>query len=87
MNVRPGQSRISLGFEERGWILGVREPAREGRANHGIARALSDFLDVPLSSVSIVRGEGSRIKLIEIAGMSEEEGLRRLRRVLQSSSS
>ncbi|MDA8111523.1 MAG: DUF167 domain-containing protein [Nitrospiraceae bacterium] len=84
MNVRPGQSRITLGFEERGWILGVREPAREGRANYGVAKALSDFLDVPLSCVSIVRGEGSRIKLIEIAGMSEEEGLRRLGKVLEA---
>lgn len=84
MNVRPGQPRVSLGRGEKAWVLGVREPAREGLANRGVERALSDYLDVPISCVTIVRGEGSRIKMIEVAGLSEEEGKRRLERAVPS---
>jgi len=78
INVKPGQARPCLRREQRGWILGVREPARDGLANKGVVRALSDYIGVPVSSVSIVRGEGSRIKLIEVSGIDPEEGSRRL---------
>jgi uncharacterized protein YggU (UPF0235/DUF167 family) len=82
INVKPGHARTCLRREERGWILGIREPARDGLANRGVVRALSDFLGVSVSSVSIVRGEGSRVKMIEISGLDREEGLKRLERAL-----
>ena len=82
INVKPGQARPCFRREERGWILGVREPARDGLANRGVARVLADYLGVSVSSVSIVRGEGSRIKLIEVSGLDPDEGCRRLERAV-----
>lgn len=83
IGVKPGQSRCFLrrGELEGGapsWIVGVKEPAREGRANAGVVRAVAGFLGIAPSSVTIVSGQGSRIKRLAIAGLTETEGIHRL---------
>ncbi len=44
-------------------------PPVDGAANEELIRFLSDTLDVPRSSVSIVSGESGRSKVIEVDGM------------------
>jgi len=78
LHVKPGQSRSFLKKDDSGWVLGIREPARDGLANKGVRKALSDFLDVPVSKISIMRGETSRIKLIVFEDLTSSEGLFRL---------
>jgi uncharacterized protein (TIGR00251 family) len=56
----------------------VAAPAREGKANRELVRYLADVLGVPKSAVSVLRGEGSRHKVVVIAGMESAEALHRL---------
>ena len=44
-------------------------PPIEGRANAAVIHALSKWLDVPASSISIVSGHRSRLKLVEVDGV------------------
>jgi uncharacterized protein (TIGR00251 family) len=44
----------------------VTAPAREGRANAAVVKAVADFLNVAPSQVRIVRGLTSRHKVLEI---------------------
>ncbi|MDI6848232.1 MAG: DUF167 domain-containing protein [Candidatus Saccharicenans sp.] len=39
----------------------------KGRANQELLELLSEHLDLPLSRLKIIRGETSRIKLVEIS--------------------
>ncbi len=52
---------------ERQFVIAVKEPAKEGKANRAIERALSEYLHVPISSIRIVSGQTSRDKVVEIA--------------------
>ena len=48
------------------FIVVVREPPREGRANGAIAKALAEYFKVPQSSVRLVSGFSSRQKVFEL---------------------
>jgi uncharacterized protein YggU (UPF0235/DUF167 family) len=50
-------------------LVRVSAPPLEGRANRAVRRLLADWLGVAPSSVTVVRGERSRDKLIEIDGV------------------
>lgn len=84
IRVKPGQSRSFLKMDDFGWVLGVREPAREGLANRGVLKALSRVLEIPVSMISILRGEGGRVKLIGIRELEASEGLLRFERATKS---
>ncbi len=59
-------------------IARVSAPALEGRANLALRRLLAGRLGVAPSRVTIVRGERSREKLIEVGGVDQVELQRRL---------
>ncbi len=44
----------------------VKEPAKEGRANWAIERALAKHFGVAISRVRMISGQTSRIKVVEI---------------------
>jgi hypothetical protein len=50
----------------------------EGAANRALSELLARRLGVPKSDVSVVRGAGSRDKVVEVVGLPREEALRRL---------
>ena len=50
----------------------------EGKANKALIAYLAGDLGVPRSFVSIVRGAGSRHKVVEIDGLTQEEALAKL---------
>ena len=50
------------------FLIKVTEPADEGKANAAVIEALAEHFGVPKRSVTILRGETSRQKLVEIAG-------------------
>jgi uncharacterized protein len=56
----------------------IAAPAREGKANQELIGFLARSLGVALSRVTMVRGERSRHKVMEIAGLTREEALARL---------
>jgi uncharacterized protein (TIGR00251 family) len=59
----------------------IAAPPAEGKANKALIRFLSAHLGVPPSHVSLVRGAGSRRKVVEVTGLSTEEALVRLQPV------
>lgn len=54
-------------LSEAEYVVWVRAPAHEGRANEAVIALLAKHLAVPKSSLRIVRGEKTRRKIIEIA--------------------
>ena len=66
-----------------GWIEGalkvkVHAPALEGRANDALCEFLARELGLRKGSVSLVQGAKSRLKVLEIRGLSLEEARSRL---------
>jgi uncharacterized protein len=51
---------------------------KDGEANEELRSVLSRFFDVPKMVVSIVYGATSRNKVVTIAGLTDEEFLRRV---------
>lgn len=74
----PGASRTELRRTPSGLQARVAAPPREGKANRALLVHLAETLGVPVSRVTVVRGAGSRHKIVEVAGMSQEEADERL---------
>lgn len=49
------------------FVISVTEPPVQGQANKAIARALADHLHVSPSSVRLVSGFSSRLKVFDVA--------------------
>ena len=53
-------------------VVRVTAPALEGRANRAVCRVVADRLGVAPSQVTIVRGERSRDKVLDVRGNDHE---------------
>jgi uncharacterized protein (TIGR00251 family) len=60
------------------WKLSLAAPPVDGKANDECVRFLAEFAGVPRSRVRIVMGLTSRLKVVEIEGVPQEELERRL---------
>jgi len=58
--------------------IALAAPPVDGAANEELIRVLSASLGVPKRAVTIVRGDTSQRKLVEISGVSVEEARSRL---------
>jgi uncharacterized protein len=69
VRAHPGASRTGAAWD--GAVLHVRVTAHavEGAANRALIQAVADALGVRRSAVSLVGGERSREKLIEVIGL------------------
>ncbi len=56
----------------------VHAPALEGKANEALCDFLAERLGVPKRAVAVVRGDKSRLKLVEVSGLTEAEIRHRL---------
>ena len=61
----------AVGWEEdpragRALKLRIAAPPVEGKANKVVVLFLSAWLDIPRSSISLLRGESSRLKVVEL---------------------
>jgi uncharacterized protein (TIGR00251 family) len=75
LRVTPRAARNEVtGWREAG-VLGVRvtAPPVEGEANRAVAAVLARALRVPSSSVTVVRGERGRDKVVRIIGLAPGE--------------
>ena len=69
VHVRPGASQTRVGGEHDGALLvRVQQRAVNGAATEAVQRALANAFDVPLRSVTCVKGALSRRKIFEIEG-------------------
>jgi uncharacterized protein (TIGR00251 family) len=79
VKLQPGASRNAVaGKTGDQWKLVVTAPPVGGRANEACILLLSEVLGVPRSAVTIVRGQTSRKKILEIDGLAANEIERRL---------
>ena len=54
---------------EREYLIWVKAPAMENKANNALIKVLADFFDVSKSQVDIVSGLTSKQKIVEISGV------------------
>jgi hypothetical protein len=48
------------------FVLRVKAPAKEGKANIAVVKLLGEYFKVPKSCIVIVSGHGGRNKLVDI---------------------
>jgi Uncharacterized conserved protein len=80
VRLKPGskQEKIIL-IDEREICIAVTAPPIDGKANKALIKFLARVLDVPQSTLDIHRGQTSRIKLVEISGMTKEEAFGKIK--------
>ena len=72
--VKPNAKSDSIGKSPEGQIwIRISEPAKEGKANSGLIRYLSEYFKISKSSITIKSGLTSRLKLLEIVVENEIE--------------
>ena len=80
VRVQPNAKRTEMvRFEDGVLYLKVAAPPVKGKANAVLLAFLSDILGVSKSRLSIEKGATSRMKVIAVEGMSQEEILLRFR--------
>ena len=54
-------------IDDKNFIVAVKEPPIDGKANKAIVKALAGYFNVSSSAVRIVSGHASKQKVIQIA--------------------
>ena len=79
LRVSPGAKRNELaGAHGDGWRVRVTAAPERGRANEAVVALLAEHLGVPRASLSVVSGQTSRDKVVELRGLGRDEAERRL---------
>ena len=79
VRVTPGAKRNAVtALKEGVWNIKIAAPPVEGRANAELLAFLSKKLNVRQSSLSVVKGQTSRSKLVSISGLIQKEVTLRL---------
>ena len=66
VKVTPNWNKDELSRDGDKFIVKVKEPPREGRANRAVVRLLAKHFGIPQSQVRIISGFRSRDKVIEV---------------------
>ena len=67
VKVKPNSRTEEVSREGDDFVVKVREPPREGKANQAVITLLAEHLGVPRSQVRILSGFRSKNKVIEVA--------------------
>ena len=79
VKVHPRARRSALtGRLGDAWKLALAAPPVDGKANDECVRFFAEFAGVPRTRVRIVMGLTSRLKVVEIEGVPQEDLERRL---------
>lgn len=73
IRVIPRSSRNTLEWDQGTLKARLTAPPVDGAANTALINLLTERLSVPRRTISIVRGETSRTKTVEIAALTLEE--------------
>ena len=74
VTVSPGASRTELaGRHGEGWKARIAAPPERGRANEALLALLAEKLGLPRSRLTVVAGQTSRRKIVEVAGLDLDE--------------
>jgi uncharacterized protein len=79
LRVSPGARKTELaGRHGDGWKIRVSAPPEGGRANDAVLDVLAERVGLPRRALSIVSGQKSRDKVVEMTGIDADEAARRL---------
>ena len=67
VKVKPNSRTEGVSREGDNFIIKVKEPPREGKANQAVIKLLAQHFGVPQSQVRILSGFRSRNKIIEVS--------------------
>ena len=67
VKVKPNSKTAEVSQEGDSFIVKVKEPPKEGKANQAVIRLLAEHFGVPQSQVRILSGFKGRNKVIEVA--------------------
>jgi uncharacterized protein (TIGR00251 family) len=67
VKVKPNSRTEEVSQEGESFIVKVKEPPREGKANQAVIKLLAEHFGVPQSRVRILSGFRSKNKVIEVA--------------------
>jgi hypothetical protein len=74
VRVQPRASKDEIAGEIAGAIkIRLQAPALEGRANEALIEFLAQLLKTPKGAVRILSGERSRVKRLEIRGVTKQQ--------------
>lgn len=77
--VQPGGKKSEVLGEHDGALkIRIQAPPVEGKANAAVVEFVAELLGVPRSRVTLIRGEKSRQKVVEITNMTRAEALAKL---------
>jgi uncharacterized protein YggU (UPF0235/DUF167 family) len=79
VRVMPRSGRTTVEASTDRIVVRVRAAPEGGRATEEARKALAAALGMPASGVTLRRGRRSREKVFELAEMTEEQALQRLR--------
>ncbi|MCL1911654.1 MAG: DUF167 domain-containing protein [Leptospirales bacterium] len=80
ITVTPKSSKSLISVEDGHIRVKLHAPPIDGKANEECIRLFAKTLGLPKSSISVVKGEKGRQKLISVGGMSLAEVMERLNR-------
>jgi len=66
VKVKPNSKTEELSREGDSFIIKVKEPPKEGKANQAVIKLLAEHFGVPQSHIRILSGFRSRNKVIEV---------------------
>jgi uncharacterized protein (TIGR00251 family) len=75
---RAKNERLSIG--PSGLLdIAVTSPPVDGKANEHLIALLADRLDLPKRALTLIRGGHSKNKVVEVAGLTKEEVIKRVK--------
>lgn len=67
VKARPGSREEKIEqIDDTHFVVSVKEPPKEGRANEAVVRTLAEYFKVAPSSIRLVSGFSSKNKIFEI---------------------
>jgi uncharacterized protein (TIGR00251 family) len=66
IKVKPSSKTEELSQKGESFIVKVKEPPKEGKANQAVIKLLAEHFGVPQSQVRILSGFRSRNKVVEV---------------------
>jgi uncharacterized protein (TIGR00251 family) len=79
ITVTPKSSKSLIVLEEGRVKVKLNSPPVDGKANEECIRLFAKALGLPKSTISIIKGEKGRQKLISVDGFSVDEVMERLK--------
>jgi uncharacterized protein (TIGR00251 family) len=67
VKVKPNSRTEELSLEGDSFIVKVKEPPKEGKANQAVIKLLAEYFGVPQSQVRILSGFKSKNKVVDVA--------------------